>query len=150
MFLNIFVSNVALRWWLAYSVIPEGRCHWNSFPLSITLNLLLAVGAPDSEYETLMESLFETFDEEVNFHFLFCPERFLVLFSFQFPQIRGLRMYSVSFPWLFLLFKHFLLWRKFSIFSFGYDLLRWLFRWVSSFYHSLSALSHCMSSLPGE
>lgn len=100
---------MALRWWLAYSVIAEGRCHLNSY-------ILLAVGAPDSEYETLMESLFETFNEEGNFYFLFCPERFLVLFSFQFPQIRSFRMYSVSFPWPFLLFEHFFFRKDFLYF----------------------------------
>ena len=38
-----------------------------------------------------------------------------------------------SFPWLFLLFEYFSLWRRFCIFCFSYNLLRRLFRRVSSF-----------------
>ena len=56
---------LALKWWLTYSTMLEGRLHLNSSPFSITLNLLLAAEASDSE--SVVESLFETYDKWCSF-----------------------------------------------------------------------------------
>ena len=52
--------------------------------------------------------------------------------SFQFLQNLRLRMYSVFFSLTFFFFEYFPLWRRFCNFCFTYNLLSWLFRWVSS------------------
>ena len=79
---------------------------------------------------------FETFDdEEGDFVFLFRPEHFFffLFFHFSFLIFWAWGCTQSSFPWLFLLFEYFSLWRRFCIFCFSYNLLRRLFRRVSSF-----------------
>ena len=49
----------------------------NSSPFSITLNLLLAAEASDSE--SVVKSLFETYEKKSDF-FFYCPEHIFFLF----------------------------------------------------------------------
>ena len=56
-----------------------GRFHLNFSLLCITLNLLLVAEASDLEYESVVESLLQTFNKEDIFLFLFCLERFFFL-----------------------------------------------------------------------
>ena len=110
----------------------EGRFHLNSSPFSITLNFLSVAEASDTEFA--VESLLETFhNEEGEFLFLFHLERFFFLLFLSISSKSELEDVLCLLFFDFFLFEYFPLWRRFFIFCFTCNLLRWLFRRVSSF-----------------